>query len=56
MDGSREVLATPAKGFLVDMGRWRKVASIDKVLHNEVGLYWGKNSRLRQKKRKKQSL
>lgn len=40
MDGSREVLATPAKGFLVDMGRWRKVASIDKVLHNEVGLEW----------------
>lgn len=40
MDEPRDVVATPAKGFIVDMGRWRKVASIDKVIHIEVGLEW----------------
>lgn len=40
MHTEREILPNPVKGFLVDMGRWRKVASIDKALQNEVGWEW----------------
>lgn len=29
--------------FLVDMGRWRKVASIEKAIKNEVGFNWHVN-------------
>lgn len=40
MTPNREILPNPVYGFLVDMGRWRGVASIDKVLRNEVGPEW----------------